>query len=158
VAVLAAALGCSGGGAEAPPDPAAAVASSLQGEWNGPCPSSGTRPWRRNQYTFSGSDLRFSVWGFDSPLCDGSGLLLDRGFGTFAIRSSLTAAVEGAGFDVTAWQLDVTWTTSAVSRTAVALTDPRDPEPFVMFAAWDASSPTTWARTSPRSPARAGRG
>lgn len=159
VAVLAAAVGCSaGGGAGAGPqqDSAAEVARRLQGEWEGPCFITEAGLARTHEYTFSGSDVRFSVW----TGCGAGQILLDRAFGTFAIGPRLAATVSGAGFEafeVVAWQLDVTWATSAVSRTAVALTDPRDPEPYVLFAAWDAEAvssalvPTRYA--SPGAPA-----
>lgn len=142
VAVVAAAVGvgCSGAGgagAEARPDPAAAVALRLQGEWEGPCAAVGTGSSQLDRYQFTGRDLRFSTWAFPTPDCSGTeGLLANSGSGVFAIGASLTASVSGA-FEVPAWRLEVTWSTSAVARTAVALADPRDPLPFVLFAAWD---------------------
>lgn len=150
LAVLAAVAGCSaggGGGAGPQEDPAAAVARRLQGEWSSCVGAPG--PATLQQYTFTGSDVRLSVWN----ACGQGGVLVDRAFGTFAIGPRLTAAVAGAGFEVVAWQLDVTWTTSVASRTAIALTDPRDPEPYVLFAAWDAEvgsstlAPTPFARS-----------
>jgi hypothetical protein len=142
VGVLAAAAGCSGGGggaaAEAPPDPAAEVARALQGSWDGPCAPG--PPRSREQYTFSGRELRYEVWGFETADCAGGGLLLDRAIGTFAIGSRFTAAVAGAGFDVVAWQLDVTWAPSTVSRSLVAPGDARDPQRLVLLGPWDAEA------------------
>jgi hypothetical protein len=145
LAVLAAGAGCSAGGGAPAEDPAAEIARRLQGDWSACVPWAGAV---RHQYTFTDSHVLFSLWNS----CSHGALLVDRAVGTFAIGPRVTAAVSGAGLEVVAWELDVTWTTSVVSRTAVALTDPRDPEPYVLFAGWDAEGsstlvPTVFART-----------